>query len=149
MGGPGTETALQSGAAGVGQAFPATAIDPNKEGIGRLQSPSHKKASSQYQAAPERTRGQLGELCQGKGNSMPKRITSILFMIVSLFSYYGLAQGAGLILYEINSPLTGTASAGWAALAEDASTAFTNPAGMTRLDRSQLLVGAQPLIVTT
>lgn len=56
---------------------------------------------------------------------------------------------AGMILYEINSPLTGTASAGWAALANDASTAFTNPAGMTRLDRSQLLVGAQPLIITS
>lgn len=70
-------------------------------------------------------------------------------MTALLFGYSGMAYGAGLILYEINSPLTGTASAGWAALAEDASTAFTNPAGMTRLDRSQLLVGAQPLIVTT
>jgi len=57
------------------------------------------------------------------------------------------ALGAGLILYEINAPSTGTASAGWAALATDASTAFTNPAGMTRLDRSQLLAGAQPMIV--
>jgi len=57
------------------------------------------------------------------------------------------ALGAGLILYEINAPTTGTASAGWSALATDASTAFTNPAGMTRLDRSQLLAGGQPLIV--
>jgi long-chain fatty acid transport protein len=56
---------------------------------------------------------------------------------------------AGLILYEVNSPSTGTASAGWAALAKDASTAFQNPAGMTRLDQSQLLVGVQPLIVTS
>lgn len=55
----------------------------------------------------------------------------------------------GLILYEVNSPSTGTASAGWAALAKDAATAFQNPAGMTRLDRSQLLVGAQPLIITS
>lgn len=54
----------------------------------------------------------------------------------------------GLILYEVNSPSTGTASAGWAALANDAATAFQNPAGMTRLDRSQLLVGAQPEIIT-
>lgn len=57
------------------------------------------------------------------------------------------ALGAGLILYEINAPTTATASAGWSALAADASTAFTNPAGMTRLDRSQLLAGAQPIIV--
>jgi long-chain fatty acid transport protein len=42
----------------------------------------------------------------------------------------------------------GTASAGRAALANDASTAFGNPAGMTRLG-SQLLFGLQPLIVTT
>jgi long-chain fatty acid transport protein len=55
----------------------------------------------------------------------------------------------GLILYEVNSPSTGTASAGWAALAKDASTAFQNPAGMTRLDQSQMLVGVQPLIITS
>ncbi len=61
----------------------------------------------------------------------------------------GMAWGGGLILYEVNSPSTGTASAGWAALAADASTAFQNPAGMTRLDRSQLLVGVQPLIITS
>lgn len=61
----------------------------------------------------------------------------------------GLTWAGGLILYEINAPITGTASAGWAANAQDASTAFTNPAGMTRLDRSQLLVGAQPLIISS
>ncbi len=59
------------------------------------------------------------------------------------------AWAGGLIVYEVNSPSTGTASAGWAALAKDASTAFQNPAGMTRLDRSQLLVGAQPVIMTS
>lgn len=60
-----------------------------------------------------------------------------------------MARAGGLILYENNSPSTGTASAGWAALANDASTAFTNPAGMARLDRNQLLIGAQPLIITS
>ena len=59
------------------------------------------------------------------------------------------AFGAGLILYEINASTTGTASAGWSALAADASTAFTNPAGMTRLERSQLLAGVQPIIIST
>ena len=59
------------------------------------------------------------------------------------------AWAGGLILYEVNSPSTGTASAGWAALAQDASTAFQNPAGMTRLNQSQLQVGVQPLIVTS
>ena len=70
-----------------------------------------------------------------------------LAMFVCLFS--SVAWAGGLILYEVNSPSTGTASAGWAALAKDASTAFQNPAGMTRLDRSQLLVGAQPEIITS
>jgi long-chain fatty acid transport protein len=60
-----------------------------------------------------------------------------------------IAWAGGLILYEVNSPSTGTASGGWAALAQDASTAFQNPAGMTRLNQSQLQVGVQPLIVTS
>jgi long-chain fatty acid transport protein len=70
-----------------------------------------------------------------------------LAVVVCLFSSQ--LWAAGLILYEVDSPSTGTASAGWAALAKDASTAFQNPAGMTRLDRSQLLVGVQPVIMTS
>jgi long-chain fatty acid transport protein len=80
---------------------------------------------------------------------MMKRTFCAFFTAIVLVCFTSQSFAAGLILYEINSPLTGTASAGWAASAEDASTAFTNPAGMTRLDRSQLLVGAQPLIVTS
>ena len=47
-------------------------------------------------------------------------------------------QAAGLYLYETGTPDLGTAAAGRAALAQDASTVMGNPAGMTRLDRSQL-----------
>jgi long-chain fatty acid transport protein len=54
------------------------------------------------------------------------------------------ARAAGLFLYEMATPDLGTASAGRAAAADDAATAFGNPAGMTRLDRSQMLVGIQP-----
>jgi long-chain fatty acid transport protein len=39
----------------------------------------------------------------------------------------------------------GLAAAGYAARAQDASTAFTNPAGMTRLDRPEIQVGVQPM----
>ena len=53
------------------------------------------------------------------------------------------ATAAGFWLYEMGTPDLGTASAGRAALAQDAATVFGNPAGMTRLDRSQLLVGTQ------
>ena len=51
----------------------------------------------------------------------------------------------GLWLYEQGTPDLATASAGRMALAENAATASHNPAGMTRLDESQLMVGAQPL----
>jgi long-chain fatty acid transport protein len=51
----------------------------------------------------------------------------------------------GLYLYEIGSPDVGLAAAGYAARAQDAATAFTNPAGMTRLTRPSLMAGAQPM----
>ncbi|MBX3028311.1 outer membrane protein transport protein [bacterium] len=57
------------------------------------------------------------------------------------------AWAGGLWVYETAVPDVGTASAGRAALANDAATTFGNPAGMTRLP-SQLLFGLQPLVVT-
>ena len=54
-------------------------------------------------------------------------------------------HAGGLYLYELGTPDVGAASAGWAARAQDAGTVFTNPAGMTRLEKSELLVGVQPL----
>lgn len=57
------------------------------------------------------------------------------------------AHGAGLGLREFRAPLNATASAGWAALGEDASTAATNPAAMTRLKQSEFLAGPQLLVV--
>lgn len=53
-------------------------------------------------------------------------------------------HAGGLFLTEMGTPDLGTAAAGRAALATDAATAFGNPAGMTRLDTSQILVGVQP-----
>ena len=57
------------------------------------------------------------------------------------------ALAGGLYLYEVGTPDVGLAAAGYAARAQDASTAFTNPAGMTRLDRPEIQVGMQPLYV--
>jgi long-chain fatty acid transport protein len=54
-------------------------------------------------------------------------------------------NAAGLWLYEMGTPDVGTASAGMASRAGDAATAFANPAGMTRLGQSQLMVGIQPI----
>jgi long-chain fatty acid transport protein len=53
------------------------------------------------------------------------------------------AWAGGLYLYEMGTPDVGLAVAGYAARAQDASTLFTNPAGMTRLQGSNLMLGAQ------
>jgi long-chain fatty acid transport protein len=58
-------------------------------------------------------------------------------------------ETSGLWLYEQATPDMGTAAAGRVALASDASTASVNPAGMTRLARSQMLAGVQMLYVDT
>lgn len=61
-------------------------------------------------------------------------------------AFRGISLGAGLALYETGAPDLGTASAGRTAMAADASTAAANPAGMTLLDRSQLLGAAGALL---
>jgi long-chain fatty acid transport protein len=55
------------------------------------------------------------------------------------------AGAGGLLLYEIGTADVGLASAGYTARAQDASTVFTNPAGMTRLDGAQATLGGQVL----
>jgi long-chain fatty acid transport protein len=57
----------------------------------------------------------------------------------------GQAMAGGILLYEVGTPDMGLASAGWGARAQDASTILTNPAGMTRLEGMQVMVGAQAL----
>lgn len=59
------------------------------------------------------------------------------------------AHASGLLLYETGAPDLGTASAGRAAMAADASTAAANPAGMTQLERTQLLGAAGALLPFT
>lgn len=55
------------------------------------------------------------------------------------------SQAGGLYTYEIGTSDLGLAAAGTAARAEDASTLFGNPAGMTRLAGDQTTLGAQLL----
>ena len=55
------------------------------------------------------------------------------------------ATAGGLISYEVGTEDVGLAAAGYAARANDASTVFTNPAGMTRLDGQQVEAGTQML----
>lgn len=75
--------------------------------------------------------------------------TTISLAATILLAFVTCARAAGLLLYETGAPDLGTASAGRAAMAADASTAAANPAGMTLLDRSQLLSASGALLPST
>jgi long-chain fatty acid transport protein len=67
----------------------------------------------------------------------------IIFIVVCIsFLSVGSAFGAGFALIEQGVSGLGNAYAGGAAGAEDASTIFFNPAGMTRLQGQQIILGA-------
>ncbi|MEJ2519379.1 MAG: outer membrane protein transport protein [Desulfuromonadales bacterium] len=74
------------------------------------------------------------------------RFIVLATMIVALMPLDG--RSAGLWLYEQATPDMGLATAGRAALAQDASTASANPAGMTLLERDQLEGGLLGIFVT-
>ncbi len=76
---------------------------------------------------------------------MCRRIVSV---VVAVLLPASAAWAGGAWVYETGATDVGTASAGRAAMATDASTAFGNPAGMTRLG-SQVVFGLQPLLVST
>src|ERR1700758_4947229 len=75
-----------------------------------------------------------------------KRCRFAVCVSVLAMALRGVALGAALELYETGAPDLGTASAGRAAMAADASTAAANPAGMTLLDRTQLLGASGALL---
>lgn len=56
------------------------------------------------------------------------------------------AWASGLWMYERGTPEVGTANAGVAARAEDASIAASNPAGMARLEKAEVMATIQPVI---
>ncbi len=56
------------------------------------------------------------------------------------------AFAAAFQLYELGTPIIGTAGVGQAAVASDASTAYFNPAGMSLLPGSQFMLGSQLLV---
>ena len=72
-------------------------------------------------------------------------IAATLVWVFAVAASPGKVLAAGFYLYEIGTPDVGLASAGYASRAQDASTVFTNPAGMTRLNGPQFLVGIQPV----
>jgi long-chain fatty acid transport protein len=70
-----------------------------------------------------------------------------LFLLLFLLGSQTAVAG-GVALYEMGTPDVGLAAAGTAARAQDAATLFTNPAGMSRLENSQVLGGLQALYGT-
>lgn len=79
-------------------------------------------------------------------HTISPRLVRLLTLVLSILLLFpSAALAGGLELYEMGTPGVGLAAAGEAARAQDASTLFTNPAGMTRLDRSEILIGTQAL----
>lgn len=68
---------------------------------------------------------------------MKKKMNSLA--VAALIFASGIAQAAGFALYENNASGLGTAFAGQAAVAQDASTIFFNPAGLTQIQGRQLV----------
>ena len=83
---------------------------------------------------------------KGGGRMKIVRMSLTLLLLASVVAPAQTWAG-GLYLYEVSNSDVALASAGWAARAQDASTLFTNPAGMTRIDRPQLQLGIQPMYV--
>jgi long-chain fatty acid transport protein len=80
-------------------------------------------------------------MIDGRTRTWREAMTTAMLAIAALSPVS--AGAGGLLLYEFGTAEPGLAAAGYAARAQDASTAFTNPAGMTRLDGTQVLAGGQ------
>jgi long-chain fatty acid transport protein len=70
-------------------------------------------------------------------------------IVLSVFLAGSPLFAAGLWLYEGGTPDVGSANAGRAALAADASTASANPAGLPQLERPQVLFALQGLYLNS
>jgi long-chain fatty acid transport protein len=74
---------------------------------------------------------------------------SKLALIISMMSCSSLTYAAAFQFYELGTPVIGTAGVGQAANANDASTAYFNPAGMSALATSQVMLGGQFILPYT
>jgi long-chain fatty acid transport protein len=82
-----------------------------------------------------------------RGSRGPRRLLQLTAVLLGVLMPLSPAWAGAIWLYEMATPDQGTAAAGRAALGLDASTAWANPAGMTRLEQSQLLLGIGPLVI--
>lgn len=71
-----------------------------------------------------------------------------LLASISLFSFSTLSYAAAFQLYELGTPVIGTAGVGQA-VTNDASIAYFNPAGMSLLPSSEIMLGSQLVLPFT
>jgi long-chain fatty acid transport protein len=76
---------------------------------------------------------------------MPPLKASLLTILVGTFGLSDAALAAAFQLYEMGTPIIGTAGVGQAAIISDASAAYFNPAGMGFLSGTEFMLGAQML----
>lgn len=69
------------------------------------------------------------------------------FIFLCALLHSTLLAAAAIRLTEVGTADMGVASAGSAAVARDAGTAYFNPAGMTRFERDQLVIGTQLMAI--
>lgn len=74
---------------------------------------------------------------------------SWLAILISASLFSETIYASAFQLYELGTPIIGTAGVGQAALATDASTSYFNPAGMGVLNNSQFMLGSQLLLPYT
>jgi len=76
---------------------------------------------------------------------MLRKVTLALATVVMILALANESKAGGLFLSEFGTEDVALAGAGWAARAQDASTLFKNPAGMSRLEGNQFQGGLQLL----
>jgi long-chain fatty acid transport protein len=76
---------------------------------------------------------------------MLRKVTLAMATVVMILALANASEAGGLFLTEIGTEDVALAGAGWAARAQDASTLFKNPAGMSRLEGNQFQGGLQAL----
>jgi long-chain fatty acid transport protein len=73
------------------------------------------------------------------------RLLLLTFFLSSTF-FSNAANAAAFQLYELGTPIVGTAGVGQAVITDDASTAYLNPAGMAFLPTSEYMLGSQIIL---
>jgi long-chain fatty acid transport protein len=74
-----------------------------------------------------------------------KKVVLAMATVVVILALTEASEAGGLFLTEFGTEDVALAGAGWAARAQDASTLFKNPAGMSRLEGNQFQGGLQAL----